>query len=203
MTAPTSAQEAARNRTPDSNATSSTKKDGDAPTARTESLVTQMNPKRAVVLRSGGLDSATLLALARSEGYIPYAMSFLYGQRHAIEVKAARTLVERAEVLVAVPVSAGGVVDLAGGDAVAEAGHVDVRRDVEEAPAGGTLADHGAAPRRRYRVPAADIAALADDLGQRAPAGAHPRHGPDKGPRKSPCAAQAGRPGKVRRPLPE
>jgi len=47
-------------------------------------------PKRAVVLLSGGLDSATVLAIAKSEGYAPYAISFSYGQRHAWELKAAK-----------------------------------------------------------------------------------------------------------------
>jgi 7-cyano-7-deazaguanine synthase len=46
--------------------------------------------KRAVVLLSGGLDSATVLAIARSEGYEPYALSFSYGQRHIVELDAAR-----------------------------------------------------------------------------------------------------------------
>jgi 7-cyano-7-deazaguanine synthase len=46
--------------------------------------------KRAVVLLSGGLDSATVLAVARSEGYEPYALSFSYGQRHAWELEAAK-----------------------------------------------------------------------------------------------------------------
>jgi 7-cyano-7-deazaguanine synthase len=44
----------------------------------------------AVVLLSGGLDSTTVLAIARSEGYAPYALSFRYGQRHSIELEAAR-----------------------------------------------------------------------------------------------------------------
>ena len=44
----------------------------------------------AVVLLSGGLDSATVLAIARSEGYKPYALSFSYGQRHAWELEAAK-----------------------------------------------------------------------------------------------------------------
>jgi 7-cyano-7-deazaguanine synthase len=45
--------------------------------------------KRAVVLLSGGLDSATVLAIARSRGYEPYALSFSYGQRHIWELEAA------------------------------------------------------------------------------------------------------------------
>lgn len=43
----------------------------------------------AVVLLSGGLDSATALAMAKAEGFTPYALSFRYGQRHAVELEAA------------------------------------------------------------------------------------------------------------------
>jgi len=46
--------------------------------------------KHAVVLLSGGLDSATTLAMARAQGYVTYALSFDYGQRHAAELEAAR-----------------------------------------------------------------------------------------------------------------
>jgi len=45
--------------------------------------------RRAVVLLSGGLDSATTLAVARQQGYVAYALSFRYGQRHQIELDAA------------------------------------------------------------------------------------------------------------------
>jgi 7-cyano-7-deazaguanine synthase len=47
-------------------------------------------PTPAVVLLSGGLDSATTLAIAKSRGFDPYALTFHYGQRHVAEVAAAR-----------------------------------------------------------------------------------------------------------------
>jgi 7-cyano-7-deazaguanine synthase len=46
--------------------------------------------KKAVVLLSGGLDSSTVLAIARSQDYELYALSFSYGQRHIVELDAAR-----------------------------------------------------------------------------------------------------------------
>src|ERR1051326_1853695 len=48
--------------------------------------------RRAVVLLSGGLDSTTVLAIAKSEGYITYALSFRYGQRHELEIEAAKKI---------------------------------------------------------------------------------------------------------------
>ncbi len=45
--------------------------------------------RKAVVLYSGGLDSTTCLAIVRSEGYEPYAISFAYGQRHRAELRVA------------------------------------------------------------------------------------------------------------------
>jgi 7-cyano-7-deazaguanine synthase len=46
--------------------------------------------KPAVVLVSGGLDSATTLAIAKQQGFTPHALSFRYGQRHAVEIDAAQ-----------------------------------------------------------------------------------------------------------------
>jgi len=50
--------------------------------------------KKAVILVSGGLDSATVLAMARDQGYACYALSFDYGQRHRCELDAARQLIQ-------------------------------------------------------------------------------------------------------------
>ncbi|MBV8708126.1 MAG: 7-cyano-7-deazaguanine synthase QueC [Acidobacteriaceae bacterium] len=50
--------------------------------------------KRAICLLSGGLDSATCLAIARREGYECYCLSFDYGQRHQVELQAARRIAE-------------------------------------------------------------------------------------------------------------
>jgi 7-cyano-7-deazaguanine synthase len=49
-------------------------------------------PRSAVVLLSGGLDSTTVLAIARSAGFAAYALTFRYGQRHAGEIDAARKI---------------------------------------------------------------------------------------------------------------
>jgi 7-cyano-7-deazaguanine synthase len=50
--------------------------------------------KPAVVLLSGGLDSATVLAIARTEGYACHALSFDYGQRHGAELRAAERVAD-------------------------------------------------------------------------------------------------------------
>jgi 7-cyano-7-deazaguanine synthase len=55
-------------------------------------------PKPAVVLLSGGLDSSTVLAIARAEGFRCYALSFRYGQRHRLEIDAAQRVASRAGV---------------------------------------------------------------------------------------------------------
>jgi 7-cyano-7-deazaguanine synthase len=48
--------------------------------------------KKAVILSSGGIDSTTTMAIARDEGYETYSLSFRYGQRHAVEIDAARQI---------------------------------------------------------------------------------------------------------------
>ncbi len=52
----------------------------------------------AVVLLSGGLDSTTVLAIAQSEGFAVHALTFRYGQRHSVEVDAARRIARNAGV---------------------------------------------------------------------------------------------------------
>ena len=54
--------------------------------------------KRAVVLLSGGLDSATTAAIAQHEGFELYALSFDYGQRHRFELESARRVAEHLHV---------------------------------------------------------------------------------------------------------
>ena len=51
-------------------------------------------PRPAVVLLSGGLDSATCLAIANDEGFTPHAISFRYGQRHQYELRRAASLAQ-------------------------------------------------------------------------------------------------------------
>ena len=53
-----------------------------------------MPDQPAVVLLSGGLDSATVLAIAREQGFATYALSFRYGQRHRVELDAAARVAE-------------------------------------------------------------------------------------------------------------
>ncbi len=55
--------------------------------------------KPAVVLLSGGLDSTTVLAMAKAQGFAVYAMSFNYGQRHVMELERARTIADHAGVV--------------------------------------------------------------------------------------------------------
>ena len=57
------------------------------------------NPKKAIVLLSGGLDSTTTLAIVKSEGYSIFALTFDYGQRHEFEIKAATKIAAHQGVL--------------------------------------------------------------------------------------------------------
>ena len=54
-----------------------------------------MTDKKAVVLLSGGLDSATILAQAKAAGFACYSMSFDYGQRHRAELQAAERVAQQ------------------------------------------------------------------------------------------------------------
>jgi 7-cyano-7-deazaguanine synthase len=53
--------------------------------------------KKAIVLLSGGLDSTTVLAIAKNSGFENYALSFDYGQRHEIELKLAKKIAQKFE----------------------------------------------------------------------------------------------------------
>lgn len=58
-------------------------------------MTASVQPHRpAVVLLSGGLDSSTVLAIAKSQGFTPYALSFDYGQRHRHELHAAAAVAQ-------------------------------------------------------------------------------------------------------------
>ena len=52
----------------------------------------------AIVLLSGGLDSATALAIAERDGFTPYALSFAYGQRHSVELDCANRVAQNSDV---------------------------------------------------------------------------------------------------------
>lgn len=58
-----------------------------------------LDVKPAVVLLSGGLDSATVLAMAKADGFTPVTLTFRYGQRHAAEIDTAAKLAAKAEVV--------------------------------------------------------------------------------------------------------
>jgi 7-cyano-7-deazaguanine synthase len=77
-----------------------------------------MSRPRAVVLLSGGLDSATVLAIARQQGYDCYALSMAYGQRHAAELAAASRVAEAMQVVEHKLVSIG--LDAFGGSALTD-----------------------------------------------------------------------------------
>ncbi|MCB9476805.1 MAG: 7-cyano-7-deazaguanine synthase QueC [Deltaproteobacteria bacterium] len=89
----------------------------------------------AVVLLSGGLDSATVLAVAQDEGYAVHALSFDYGQRHGIELMCAKALVKDRQVRDHVTLA----IDLRkfGGSALTD--DIDVPKDRDEAAMGADI----------------------------------------------------------------
>lgn len=87
-------------------------------------------PKKAVVLFSGGLDSTTCLAVARRDGFMPCALSFEYGQRHKVELEAARRVAKAMAVAthLILPLPLGAI----GGSALTADIDVPKDRDVNE-----------------------------------------------------------------------
>ena len=90
--------------------------------------------KPAVVLLSGGVDSATTLAIAKEEGYEVFALSFRYGQRHEIEIDSAE------QVAKSFGVSEHRVIEIDlrgfGGSALTDATEVPKNRDADEMAGG-------------------------------------------------------------------
>ena len=98
-------------------------------------MVDTTQPKEAVVLLSGGIDSATCLAIAKSEGYQLNALSFRYQQRHVIELEAAERVAQ------AIGVARRLVLDLPlgqiGGSALTS--DIDVPKDTNPEEMGGGI----------------------------------------------------------------
>jgi 7-cyano-7-deazaguanine synthase len=84
----------------------------------------------AVILLSGGLDSATVLAMAKAEGRVCHALSIVYGQRHGVELQAARRVADAAGVAEHVVHA----LDLRVFGASALTGDIDVPKDAVGAP---------------------------------------------------------------------
>lgn len=89
----------------------------------------------AVVLLSGGLDSATVLAEARAAGFEPFALSIAYGQRHAVEMEAARKVARSMSVARHVELT----IDLRAFGGSALTADVEVPKDREAAAMGGDI----------------------------------------------------------------
>src|SRR3954469_10272541 len=83
--------------------------------------------RNAVVLLSGGLDSATTAAIARHDGFELYALSIDYGQRHRFELQAARRVGESLDVIRHVVAQVG--LDQFGGSALTDEIEVPLDRD--------------------------------------------------------------------------
>ncbi|MCQ8128707.1 7-cyano-7-deazaguanine synthase QueC [Methylomonas rivi] len=85
--------------------------------------------KNAIILLSGGLDSITVLALAKRQGYDCYALSFDYGQRHNAELEAAKNIAQHYRVLEHKIIRLG--LDSIGGSALTDA-HIEVPQSPQE-----------------------------------------------------------------------
>jgi 7-cyano-7-deazaguanine synthase len=90
------------------------------------------NARKAVVLLSGGLDSATALAESIADGFEPYALTILYGQRHAVERDAARRVARSMNVARHVEQS----IDLRSFGGSALTADIDVPKDRDETAIG-------------------------------------------------------------------
>lgn len=98
--------------------------------------------KRAVVLLSGGLDSATTLAIAKNQGYECYALTINYGQRHKVEIEAATQVAKSNKVhqqQVSVALDAWGGSALTGGIDVPKDSLADIGIPVTYVPARNTV----------------------------------------------------------------
>ena len=90
---------------------------------------------KAVVLLSGGLDSTTVLAMAKAQGFEPCALSFRYGQRHGVELEAAERIAKAFGAphrIVSIDLSS------LGGSALTD-GAIEVPKDRDEAALGGDI----------------------------------------------------------------
>ncbi len=85
--------------------------------------------KKAIILLSGGLDSITVLALAKQQGYCCYALSFDYGQRHNAELNAAKKIAHHYEVAEHKIINLG--LGSIGGSALTDE-HIDVPKTPQE-----------------------------------------------------------------------
>lgn len=125
---------------------------------------------RAVILLSGGLDSATVLAIAKAAGFEPYAISFDYGQRHRYELDSARAVAERANVArhIVVPLDLGAL----GGSALTDAS-IAVPKERSDAQMSGTDLAVGESAIPVTYVPARNTVFLSIALGWAEVLGAH------------------------------
>ena len=91
--------------------------------------------KKAVVLHSGGIDSTTTLAIVIRDDFEPYAISFNYGQRHVLELEAARNVAESLNVTNRIEMS----IDLRqiGGSALTD--NIDVPKDRSDSEISGDI----------------------------------------------------------------